>query len=100
MASSYWSSNAYPCISSPLYLGIQCIQITIALNEALSLIQSCFSQGSVLVNLNRSGIALIYTSLYTTFYFGLTQEHSIAVSVKRINMGSYGRPIQVVHKIF
>ena len=66
---------------------MRCAQITILLNMCLSCIESCFTEVSLLVNLNRAGIALISSAgrhLYI-LCFGLTFLYSISLSVKRIN---------------
>ena len=63
---------------------MRCAQITILLNMCLSCIESCFTEVSLLVNLNRAGIALISSHLYI-LCFGLTFLYSISLSVKRIN---------------
>jgi len=46
---------------------------------------SCFSQAFLLVNLNRSGIALISPTPITLTVKGLSHLYSISLSVKRIN---------------
>ena len=60
---------------------VRCIQIaSLVLLEGVSAIQSCFSQVSLLVNLNRAGIALISPTPIK-----MLSVYSISLSVKRIN---------------
>ena len=65
---------------------MRCAQITILLNMCLSCIESCFTEVSLFVNLNRAGIALISSGRHLYILcFGLTFLYSISLSVKRIN---------------
>ena len=63
---------------------MRCAQITILLNMCLSCIESCFTSVSLLLNLNRAGIALISSGNLYILCFGLTFLYSISLSVKRI----------------
>ena len=67
---------------------VRCVKIRIAYARGIkSCLQaiSCFSQVSVLVSLNRAGIALISSTHLFILCFGLTFVSSISLSVKRIN---------------
>jgi hypothetical protein len=86
-AFSSWSLNRFKLsLAIRLWGVMRCAQVTISSSMCLSSIRSCFAQVSLLVNLNRAGIALISSGghLYI-LCFGLTFLYSISLSVKRIN---------------
>ena len=62
----------------------------------LSCIESCFSEVSLLVNLNRAGIALISSGRHLYILcFGFTFSQGIMLSVKRINIPIPSAPIRI-----
>ena len=84
-AFSNWSSNRFKLnVAIRLWGPVRCAQVSTPYSTGLSYIRSCFSQVSVLLTLNRSGIPIIASTDLYVLCFGLTFATS-SYSVKSIN---------------